>query len=96
MRYVYTTSDKVCSREIVLEIEDGIVRNVRFVGGCSGNTQGVANLVAGMKADEVIARLRNIECGSRGSSCPAELATALEQALADQKAQEEDTASKDA
>lgn len=82
MRYVFTTSNKVCSREIVLEIEEGIIQKVQFIGGCSGNTQGVASLAVGMKAKDVIARLQNIQCGSRGSSCPAELATAIEQALA--------------
>ncbi|MFT9055300.1 MAG: TIGR03905 family TSCPD domain-containing protein [Ethanoligenens sp.] len=90
MRYVYTTSKKVCSQEIVLEIEDGIVQKVQFIGGCAGNTQGVASLVVGMKAEDVIARLQNIQCGRRGSSCPAELATAIGQALAAKDAPAED------
>lgn len=82
MRYEYETSDKVCSSRIVLDIEDGTVTKVRFVGGCAGNTQGVARLVEGMAPKEVIRRLKDVQCGSRGSSCPAELAQALEAALA--------------
>lgn len=94
MRYVYTPSDEVCSSSIILEIEDGIVRSVQFVGGCPGNTQGVAGLAAGMKAEDVIARLQHVACGSRGTSCPSELAKALEQALAGENTAEKDAAEK--
>ena len=52
----------VCSRQINVEVEDGIVKNVEFIGGCSGNTQGVAQLVRGMKAEDVIEKLKNIDC----------------------------------
>ena len=72
----------VCSREINFEVEDNKVKNVQFVGGCSGNTQGVAKLVEGMKAEEAISRLEGILCGSRPTSCPDQLAKALKQALA--------------
>lgn len=94
MRYVFNTSGKVCSRGIVLELEDGIIQKVQFIGGCAGNTQGVASLVEGMKAEDVIARLEHIQCGNRGSSCPAELAVAIKQALADQDVPAEDTETK--
>lgn len=66
-----------CSRQIDIDIEDGIVRNVTFTGGCHGNTQGVAALVRGMKVDEVIARLEGIDCHGKGTSCPDQLARAL-------------------
>lgn len=67
----------VCSRRINVEVEDGIVKNVEFIGGCSGNTQGVAQLVRGMKAEDVIEKLKNIDCNGKGTSCPAQLAEAL-------------------
>lgn len=66
-----------CSRQIDIEIEDGILRKVRFTGGCDGNTQGIAALVCGMKVDEVIARLEGIDCHGKGTSCPDQLAKAL-------------------
>lgn len=71
----------VCARGITFDIEDGIVRNVKFEGGCSGNTQGVAALVEGMPAAEAIIRLSGIRCGFKGTSCPDQLSKALEAAL---------------
>ena len=71
----------VCARGITFDIEDGIVRGVKFEGGCSGNTQGVAALVEGMPATEAITRLRGIRCGFKATSCPDQLARALEAAL---------------
>lgn len=71
-----------CSRQIVIDVEDGVVQSVTFVGGCSGNTQGVAGLARGMRVEDVIARLRGIRCGSKPTSCPDQLAQALEQYLA--------------
>lgn len=68
----------VCSAQIDFEIEDGIVKNVRFTRGCNGNTQGISALVEGMKVDEVIARLKGTNCNGRGTSCPDQLAKALE------------------
>ena len=67
----------VCSREISFEVEDNKLKNVRFVGGCSGNTEGVSRLVEGMDIDEVIARTEGIHCGFRPTSCPDQLARAL-------------------
>ena len=73
----YKTSG-VCSRQIDLVVEDGIITEASFVGGCSGNTQGVAALVIGMTTDEAIRRLRGIKCGFKPTSCPDQLAQALE------------------
>jgi len=67
-----------CSVKINFEVIDNIVHNVQFIGGCRGNTQGVASLVEGMNIDEVITRLKGIECRF-GTSCPNELALALEE-----------------
>ena len=67
----------VCSREINFEVEDNKVKNVQFVGGCSGNTQGVARLIDGMDIDEAISRIEGIQCGFRRTSCPDQLAQAL-------------------
>lgn len=69
----------VCSRQIVIDVEDGIVNSVKFVGGCSGNTQGVAALAKGMKVDDVIDRLEGIRCNSKPTSCPDQLAKALKE-----------------
>lgn len=70
-----------CSREIRFDIEDGVVKNVNFVMGCNGNTQGVSKLAEGMAVDEVIKRLEGIDCGGRGTSCPDQLAKALKEAI---------------
>lgn len=72
----------VCSRRITFDLsDDGIVSNVRFEGGCNGNTQGIARLAEGMKAQELIARLKGVRCGMRPSSCPDQFALAIEKAL---------------
>lgn len=78
MEYDYTPRG-VCSRNIHVEVEDGIVKNVIFTGGCSGNTQGVAALAKGMKVDEVIERLKDIKCGAKPTGCPAQLAKSLQE-----------------
>jgi len=67
----------VCSQEINFEVEDNKLVQVQFVGGCSGNTQGVSRLVEGMDVDEAIKRLEGIQCGFRPTSCPDQLAQAL-------------------
>ncbi len=84
MEYTYKTRG-VCSQSIHFEIEDGIVHNVEIVGGCSGNGQGVAALVEGMRADEVIRRTKGIRCGWKDTSCPDQLACALEQVVKGEK-----------
>ena len=78
MEFSYKTNG-VCSRAVVFEIDNGIVRNVRFEGGCNGNTKGIAALVEGMKIEDVIERLKGIKCGFKGTSCPDQLARALAQ-----------------
>lgn len=80
MTYSYRPQG-VCARGITFDIEDGIVRNVKFEGGCSGNTQGVAALAEGMEAAEAIRRLSGIRCGFKPTSCPDQLAKALKAAL---------------
>ena len=67
-----------CSRMVTVEVEDGIVTDCAFVGGCSGNTQGVASLVKGMKVEDAIAKMKGIKCGFKTTSCPDQLARALE------------------
>ncbi len=80
MEYTYIPRG-VCSRKITFEINDGIVSNVRFAGGCAGNTQGVAALVEGMKAEDVIERLSGIRCGFKSTSCPDQMACAIKEAI---------------
>ena len=73
---VYQTNGMVCSKMIEFDVKDGRVYNVKFIGGCRGNTQGVAALAEGMKAEEVVSRLKGIDCRA-GHSCPNEFATAV-------------------
>lgn len=76
MKYQYKTQG-TCSRSIEIEVENGLVKNVGFVGGCHGNLQGIGALVKNMPVAEVIARLEGIRCGSKATSCPDQLACAL-------------------
>ena len=76
--YTYKTRG-TCSREITITVESDTVISVRFLGGCNGNTKGVAALTEGMKIDDVIAKLEGINCNGRGTSCPDQLAKALRQ-----------------
>ncbi len=80
MAYQYRAKG-VCSRNITFDIVNGTVVNVRFDGGCSGNTQGIARLVEGMPVEEAIRRMEGIRCGFKGTSCPDQLAQALKEAL---------------
>ena len=80
MKHTYIPSG-VCSRMIEVEIEDDVIVSCKFVGGCSGNTQGVSKLVIGMDANDAIETLEGINCGGRGTSCPDQLANALKEAL---------------
>ena len=75
-KIVYPTKG-VCSQAIAIELEGDIVKGVQFMGGCSGNTQGISMLVRGMKVEDVISRLEGISCGGKGTSCPDQLAKAL-------------------
>jgi uncharacterized protein (TIGR03905 family) len=74
--FSYKTSG-VCSTTINLEITDNILKNVEFVGGCSGNLLGISQLVKGMPIDEIIEKLKGIDCRNRGTSCPDQLSKAL-------------------
>ena len=80
MVYKYRTKG-TCSRLIEFELNDGVVGDVRFEGGCNGNLKGIASLVKGMKAQEVIDRCSGISCGFKSTSCPDQLARALKEAL---------------
>lgn len=71
----------VCSRQMKIEVEDGIVKAFQVMGGCHGNLQGIGKLVEGMKVEEVIRRLDGIRCGGKATSCPDQLARALKQSL---------------
>ena len=75
----------VCSREMQVDVDDqGVIRELRVLGGCSGNLQGIASLVKGMPAREAIERLKGIRCGFKDTSCPDQVARNLEAALAKQ------------
>ena len=75
------TPKGVCSRQMIVEVEDGVVKSFQVLGGCHGNLQGISKLVEGMKVEDVIARLDGIRCGGKESSCPDQLAQALKQAI---------------
>ncbi len=80
MQYEYKTKG-TCSQRILFEIEDGIISNVQFIGGCNGNLQGIGKLVEGMNAQDVIDRIEGIHCGMKTTSCPDQLARALKEAI---------------
>ena len=81
---VYTYRPKgVCSQMMKIELEDGIIKEVQVLGGCNGNLQGISALVRGMRAEDAIARMKGIRCGFKKTSCPDQLAVALEEALAE-------------
>ena len=91
MTYTYTPRG-VCSRKMTVELENGVIKsvnvedgkihNVEFLGGCNGNLQGISRLVVGMDAQEAIRRMKGIHCGPKPTSCPDQMAHALEEALA--------------
>lgn len=78
MKYTYKP-EGVCSTEMIFEIEDDIVKSLKVTNGCDGNLKGISSLVIGMHIDEVISRLKGIECGYKNTSCPDQIAKALEQ-----------------
>ena len=80
MVYTYRPSG-VCSQLMKVELENGIIRNVEILGGCSGNLQGISRLITGMSARDAMSRLQGIRCGFKKTSCPDQLSKALEQAL---------------
>ena len=81
MTYSYKTKG-TCSTQIDLELDGNVVHNVKFTGGCNGNLQGISALVKGMKPEEAISRLKGIRCGFKPTSCPDQMAHALEEMIA--------------
>ncbi len=79
MKHIEYKTNGVCSKTIIIDLEDDVIVDCRFVGGCHGNTQGVAALVKGMNKDEAVKRLKGIKCGMKQTSCPDQLARALEE-----------------
>ena len=71
----------VCSRHMTVSAEDGVITNVSVIGGCDGNLQGISRLVVGMKVEDAIERLRGIDCGGKGTSCPDQLSKAMQKLL---------------
>lgn len=80
MEFRYTPDGRVCSQEMIIEINDNKIEKVTIVGGCPGNTVGVSHLIVGMTVDEAIEKIKGIPCGARGTSCPGQLSKALEEA----------------
>lgn len=76
-KHVEYKTQGVCSRMIIVDTEDGVITDCKFVGGCAGNTQGVAALVVGMKVEDAISKIKGIKCGFKATSCPDQLANAL-------------------
>ena len=79
MEYKFKPSG-VCSREMIIDLDGDIIKSVKIVGGCAGNTVGVSRLIEGMKIDEAIKRLKGNPCGFRSTSCPDQLSIALQEA----------------
>ena len=76
---VYTTKG-TCSREIHYSVKDGVVESIEVIGGCNGNLKGICRLITGMPVEQVIKAFKGVDCGGRGTSCPDQIAQALEQA----------------
>lgn len=81
MKTIEYTPRGVCARAMSIDVEDGIVKDLRVVGGCNGNLQGISMLVKGMKVEDVISRLEGVRCGFKNTSCPDQVAQALKAAL---------------
>ncbi|MCD8341812.1 MAG: TIGR03905 family TSCPD domain-containing protein [Clostridiales bacterium] len=71
----------VCSRQMNIDVEDGVIQNLEVIGGCNGNLKGISALVKGMKVEDAISRMEGIRCGFKSTSCPDQIAQALKQAL---------------
>lgn len=81
LHMIYKTKG-TCSTSIDVELKDGVIDSVKFTGGCNGNLQGISALVKGMTPEEAISRLKGIRCGFKPTSCPDQLAHALEEMIA--------------
>jgi len=77
MQYIYNTTG-TCSKQILLDVEDGVINDVKFLGGCNGNLQGISKLVQGQKVGDIIDKLQGIKCGMKDTSCPDQLSKALQ------------------
>lgn len=77
MRFEYHT-EGTCSRNIILDMDGDTIENVQFIGGCNGNLKGISSLIKGQRAQDVIDRVKGIKCGPKSTSCPDQLALALE------------------
>ncbi len=77
MHYIYNTTG-TCSKQILLDVEDGVINDVKFLGGCNGNLQGISKLVKGQKVEDIIDKLQGIKCGMKDTSCPDQLSKALQ------------------
>ena len=84
MTFTYKTRG-TCSSQITFDIDGDIVSNVKFYGGCNGNLKGIANLVEGMKVEDITQKLSGVTCGFKSTSCPDQLARAIEEAYNSQK-----------
>ena len=82
MEYKYKTKG-VCSSEIILNVEHNIIKSVKVIGGCDGNLKGISQLLKGMNIDDAISRLKGIKCGFKDTSCPDQIAKALEEMKSD-------------
>ena len=78
-KHIEFKTSGTCSRMVIVDVEDNVITDCKFVGGCAGNTQGVAALVKGMTTDEAISKIKGIKCGMKSTSCPDQLALALEE-----------------
>lgn len=83
MTYTYRPKG-TCSQQMTVELDGNIIKDVKILGGCSGNLQGISNLVKGMDANEAIRRMKGVKCGFKSTSCPDQLAIALEEAMKQQ------------
>ena len=81
METIRYTPKGVCSKAMEVDVENGVIREVRVLGGCSGNLKGISSLLVGMKVEDAIARMEGIRCGLKPTSCPDQLAQALKQAV---------------
>lgn len=78
MKTIQYTPRGVCARDMEIDVENGVIQELRVVGGCNGNLKGISNLVRGMRVDDVIERLKGTTCGFKKTSCPDQIATALQ------------------
>ena len=82
MKYEFTPRG-VCSRKMIFDIENGMIKSLEVIGGCNGNLKGISSLVTGMKLQDVVDRLDGITCGSKPTSCPAQIAEAIKKYIAE-------------